>query len=576
MKETKYDLLAGLFCDAILQVEDVQFPIHRITLFGCSLYFQALFRCRTNTGQIFHIPLVSPDILRIIIEFAYTGSVASTEDNVQELMMTADMLNIIGIIKECSHFIGDQICPQNCIGIWQFTHTCHSTELRDEASRYIIQHFEDIIPFEEFLQLSVKELTEFIARDELNVRKESVVFDAILRWIGHKPKEREQHIAVLLSQVRLGLTSKEYIVNKVIPNVLVKNNPECKKIEDNSLQIILHKNSRRSLRSGLRNTLARPRVPHSVMLSSGGWSEGNPICDIEAYDFSADLWINIPDKLEHPRAYHGTVFLNGYVYFLGGFDRVEYFNSVVRLDLETHTWQEVAPMYYRRCYVSVTVLDGFIYALGGSDGRNRHSTAERYCPETNQWTQIATMDLVRSDASCTVLHGKIYMCGGFTGTECLKTAEIYDPETNQWTMTSPMRISRSGLSAAAYNNKIYVVGGCDGQSRLSSVESYNLQTNTWHQLSPMLTCRSNFCLDVIQERLYVVGGYDGAFVTQMAEVYNPHTNAWCNITMPDFPRSGASSCVVTGIFNMADYTLSRDSLPHLNLHGVTENSGDSE
>ncbi|XP_035000956.1 kelch-like protein 10 [Hippoglossus stenolepis] len=576
MKETQYNLLAGLFCDAILEVEDVQFPIHRITLYECSLYFQALFKLRTTTGQVFHIPLVSPDILRIIIEFAYTGSVASTEDNVQELMMTADMLNIVGIIKACSHFIGEHLCPQNCVGIWQFTNICHSSELRCKAFRYIIQHFEEVVPSEEFLQLSVEELTVFIGKDELNVRIESIVFEAILRWIAHIPREREQHIAVLLSQVRLGLTSKEYIVNKVITNMLVQNNLECKKIENKSLQMIWHKNSRRSLRSGLSNTLARPRVPNSVLLSSGGWSDGNPICDIETYDFPADLWINISDKLEYPRAYHGTVFLNGYVYFLGGFDRVEYFNNVVRLDLSTHTWQEVAPMHYRRCYVSVTVLNGFIYALGGSDGLVRLNTAERYCPETNQWTLIAPMYLLRSDASCTVLHGKIYICGGFTGTECLQTAEYYDPEINQWTMTSPMSTNRSGLSATAYNNQIYVVGGCDGHSRLATAETYNSQTNTWHQLSPMLTRRSNFCLDVIHDKIYVVGGYDGSAITQMAEVYNPRTNVWYEISMPDIPRSGASSCVVTGILNMADYTLSRDSLPYLNLDIFDENSWDSD
>ena len=144
---------------------------------------------------------MSPDILQIIIEFAYTGSVAYTEDNVQELMITADMLNIVGIIKTCSDFIGENLCPQNCVGTWQFTNIYHSSELRCKAFRYILQQFEEVVPTEEFLQLSVKELAVFIGRDELNVRNESIVFEAILHWIAHIPKKREQHIAVLLSQV---------------------------------------------------------------------------------------------------------------------------------------------------------------------------------------------------------------------------------------------------------------------------------------------------------------------------------------------------------------------------------------
>ncbi|XP_006810528.1 kelch-like protein 10, partial [Neolamprologus brichardi] len=184
--------------------------------------------------------------------------------------------------------------------------------------------------------------------------------------------------------------------------------------------------------------LARPRLPHSVLLAIGGWSDRDPTNAIEAYDYRAECWVNVTNNLESPRAYHGAAFLNGYVYSIGGFDRVEHCNSVRRFDLTTRTWNEVAPMYCRRCYVSVTVLNGFIYAMGGYDGHVRLSSAERYQPEINQWSLIASMHEQRSDASCTTLHSRIYICGGINGNECLQTAECYNPETDQWTMISPM------------------------------------------------------------------------------------------------------------------------------------------
>lgn len=49
-----------------------------------------------------------------------------------------------------------------------------------------------------------------------------------------------------------------------------------------------------------------------------------------------------------PRAYHGCVCLDGLLYIIGGFDGMEYFNSVRRFNPKTKTWTEVAPMYYRR------------------------------------------------------------------------------------------------------------------------------------------------------------------------------------------------------------------------------------
>lgn len=157
----------------------------------------------------------------------------------------------------------------------------------------------------------------------------------------------------------------------------------------------------------LYNHLARPRLPNVILFAIGGWSGGDPTNGIEVYDVRADHWINVTNNLERPRAYHGAAFLNGYVYCIGGFDRVEHFNSVRRFDLSTHTWHEAAPMHYRRCYVSVTVLNGCIYAMGGYDGHARLSSAERYRPETNQWSLIAPMHEQRSDASCTTLYDKV-------------------------------------------------------------------------------------------------------------------------------------------------------------------------
>uniref|UniRef100_A0A3B3RAJ2 Integrase core domain-containing protein n=1 Tax=Paramormyrops kingsleyae TaxID=1676925 RepID=A0A3B3RAJ2_9TELE len=98
-----------------------------------------------------------------------------------------------------------------------------------------------------------------------------------------------------------------------------------------------------------------------------------------------------------PRAFHGTAYLNGFVYCVGGYDGRSTLNSVCKFDPVTRTWHQVAPMHSRRCYVSVAVLDGFIYAMGGFDGIGRLNTVERYDPESNRWTLIQPMSESRSD-----------------------------------------------------------------------------------------------------------------------------------------------------------------------------------
>uniref|UniRef100_A0A7N6AKN6 BTB domain-containing protein n=1 Tax=Anabas testudineus TaxID=64144 RepID=A0A7N6AKN6_ANATE len=468
--------LEGKFCDAVIKVEDVEFQIHKVILCNCSPYFCALFsRWSAEDRLVFNIAGLSPRMMELIIEFAYTGSISVTEDNVQELLLAADLLNVVDVVQICSDFLSEQLCPENCIGIWQFTNICFCSELQRKAYSYIIDNFEEVVSQEEFLRLSAQELTDIIEGDDLNVRKESTVYESILHWIAHIPEERETHMAVLLSKVRLALTNEEYIKDDVMSNELVKYNNECLQIASDAMQTIHHINPNSPFVTCVRNPLARPRLPNAILFATGGWSGGAPTNGIEAYDVRANRWINVTNNLERPRAYHGAVFLNGYVYCVGGFDRVEHFNSVRRFDLSTHTWHEVAPMYCRRCYVSVTVLNGCIYAMGGYDGHARLSSAEHYRPETNQWSLIASMNEQRSDASCTTLHDKVgevgqhqrgtlpdflhvhtnntaliddhlFVVGGFNGFTTTQNVEYYDASTDEWSDACDMEIFRSALS----------------------------------------------------------------------------------------------------------------------------------
>lgn len=168
----------------------------------------ALFtRWSSPNQKVFNITGLSPDMMQLIIEFAYTGSVSVTEGNARELMMAADQFNAMGVVQACSDFFVERLCPENCVGLWQFTSTCFSAELQFKAFRYIIDHFTEAVSYKEFLRLSVQELIDILARDDLNVKMESTVYEAVVRWIRHVPEERELHTTALLSKVVLSLPS---------------------------------------------------------------------------------------------------------------------------------------------------------------------------------------------------------------------------------------------------------------------------------------------------------------------------------------------------------------------------------
>ncbi|XP_073325883.1 kelch-like protein 10 [Pagrus major] len=561
--------LEGHFCDAVIKVEDVEFPIHKMILCKCSSYFRALFiRWSAPDKKVVNIPGLSPDVMQIIIEFAYTGALSVTEDNVQELLIAANQFDVMDIVRACCDFLGEQLSPENCIGIWRFTNICSCFELQSKAYQFILDHFEEVVSSEEFQDLTVRELTDILERDDLSASKESTVCEAILHWIAQRPEERQGNLLVLLSKVRLALMSQDDL-GTVMSNELVKSNAECFQMVK---EIMENKDRLTSPALVMRDSVARPRLPNAILLAIRGWSRDDPTNSIEAYDIRADLWINLTNNQECPRAYHDTAFLDRYVYCVGGFDRAEHFNTVCRLDLSTHTWQEVAPMHFRRCFVCITVLNGCIYAIGGHDGHVRLRTAECYRPNTNQWTIIPSMHEIRSDASCTTLNNKIYICGGFNGNECLDSCEYYSPETNQWTMIAPMNSQRSGAGIAAYADRIFAVGGFDGSDHLRSAEAYDLCTNTWHEVSSMLTPRSNLGIEVINDLLFVVGGFNGFTTSSNVEYYNMMMDEWSEACDMEIFRSALSCCVVRGLPNMAEYTLSRDARPLLEVELMEEES----
>nr|XP_057937268.1 kelch-like protein 10 isoform X2 [Doryrhamphus excisus] len=503
--------------------------------------------------MIYVIHGLTPHLMQLFIDFAYTGSVSVTEDNVQDLLVAADKFNVIGIVQTCSTFLTEQLCPENCIGIWQFTKNCHTPELQLKAYQYILYHFEEVATADELRQLSMPDFCDILDRDDLIVKKENIVYEAILHWIGHAPWERGRNLAVLLAKVQ--------------------NSRECLDMVAFAARVMRHMTTHSV--SGYCNLVARPRLPSAILLAIGGWSGPSATDCIEAYDVHANCWDYLFDKMDQPRAYCGAAFLNDSIYCLGGFDGAEHYNTVSRFDLNTGIWQEVAPMHYRRCYVSVTVLNGCIYALGGFDGHVRLKTAEYYRPETNQWTFIASMHEQRSDASCTALNDKIYVCGGFNGNEPLQTAEYYCPETNEWTMIAPMSSRRSGVGVIGFADHIYAVGGFDGEIRLTSAEAYNPRLNNWIILPHMQCPRSNFGIEVVEDCLIVAGGYNGVSTTSHVEYYDLTTGLWSPASDMRISRSGLTCCVMTGLCNMTKCAVVRNNLPLLFLEDdVTEMDDD--
>nr|CRZ22849.1 Bm8814, isoform a [Brugia malayi] len=284
-----------------------------------------------------------------------------------------------------------------------------------------------------------------------------------------------------------------------------------------------------------------PRLPNSVLLASGGWSNIGPTMLVETLDCRAQRWVRSELKLfELPRAYHAVINTGEHLFTIGGFNGAEYYRSTKRFNLNNRECMEVAPMYDQRCYVGCGLLDPErIIAIGGYNNHDRLRSAEILHIPKNQWHRIAEMSVRRSDGHCVIMKNIAYAIGGFDGMNCHSSVEYYDPQRDRWfIMSNNMTSRRSGVGAATLEGVVFICGGFDGTSRLQTCEFIDTREGKWHRLRSMNRPRSNFGIEVLNNQVVVAGGYGGMVGTiGETEAYDFRSNNWIELPTMSLRRS---------------------------------------
>ncbi|UYV61522.1 hypothetical protein LAZ67_1005149 [Cordylochernes scorpioides] len=496
-------------CDGVLRTSDGQeFWVHRCILFVASPYFRDIYSAALRSGPATDLTLADTQgsVLSLILEYVYTKRANVSMSNVASMIPAAEQFKLPGIAEICSQFLIKNMNIDNCIGIFLMATNFHVRELEQASRRFILSNFYQVLTIlskntspiniyvncvtycmfywrvqiskssKEYISLSPETLESFLRADDLNLLKEELGFEALMRWVEVDPERRRPYLPTLLCCLRFGLCDHRYFMNTVLLHPYIKDTRECQSALVAASHILAEVEGNRNSILDLTHPLLRPRTPNQILFVIGGWSAGAATNLVETYDSRSNRWFiaAVGDIMPSVtavmcgRAYHGLATVDSRIYMIGGFDGNQYFNSVRCFDPVSHRWAERGCMHEARCYVSTAVLSGRIYALGGYDGHRRTNTGETYDPGTNQWTMIAPMNNRRSDASAAALIDKVYIAGGFDGQVVLDSSEMYDPQQNLWAEIHHMLSPRSGTKLVSYNGSIYVLGGWNGMIRLRS------------------------------------------------------------------------------------------------------------
>ena len=525
------------FCDVAVTVKGKEFKAHKLVLAAASPFFLSLLESdmRESNEQSIRIELeeATAAVMEEVLKYIYTGNVLVTDESAHNLIATADYLLMPGLKTAACDFLKKNVTPENCLYNYYFADKYQCTELKESSCEVIKTDFSGVMETDDFLNLDVKQVMEWVSSDDVVVRAEEEIFHGIVKWVSHNRSEREQDFPQLLQQVRLMPISNDFMYNYLVREELVTTNIECTKFVLDSLGSIFG-SSGKSLIKPPRKCL---EVHQDGIFVCGG---RRALC----YLPHKNKWYHFVDMtLEHQ--HHAAIQHRGKVYIFSEQRVVPDESPVAEYYIpSSNSWGAIRTKKseYEEQFSSVLVLDGHmtLYALTNTE-TDQENTIYTYHPDKNEWKvcrggalsrwgacgvtdghhiyivggteheneeingitkvekldpsvdrsceEVAAMNEARHGAFGAAMNGKIYVAGGQqkNGQICtvLKTCEVYNPSTDEWQLIPSLKVPRHSASMVCFKGALYVVGGMkhSKKSRELSVEMFDSDANEWKEKS---------------------------------------------------------------------------------------------
>ncbi|XP_056624737.1 kelch-like protein 29 isoform X2 [Triplophysa dalaica] len=521
------------FTDLKIIVEGKEFEVHQNVLASCSLYFKDVVKrlwVENRSGEKMELTLsnISADVLELLLEFVYTGSLIIDSANAKTLLEAANKFQFNTFCRVCVSFLEKQLTAANCLGVLAMAEAMQCTELHNMAKAFALQNFPEVAAQDEILNISKEDLTSYMSNDRLNTKAEELVYETLIKWIKKDPDSRDQHVSELLAVVRLPFIHPSYLLNVVDNEELIKSSEACRDLVNEAKRYHMLPHARQDMQT----PRTRPRLSAGVVevivlvggrqgvgmnqrsltavtcfnpqnnkwyplaslpfynreffsvisagdniYLSGGTESGVTLADVWCYTSLLDNW-NLVSRMTVPRCRHNSVVHDGKLYTIGGLGVSGNLENVERYDTITNLWETVSPLPRAVHSAAASVCGGKIYVFGGVNETSRSAgVLQSYLPQNNTWTFIESPMIDNKHAPAVTLNGFIFILGGAYA----RATTVYDPEKENIRAGPNMNHSRQYCSAVVLDGKIYVSGGMVSSEgpALGSMESFDPGVNAW-------------------------------------------------------------------------------------------------
>lgn len=222
------------FVDCILKVGDRSLPCHRLIMAACSPYFRELYFTedgveKKDSSKEVVLENVDPTIMDMIVNYLYSADIEITDENVQDVFAVANRFQIPSVFTICVNYLQNKLSLGSCLAIFRMGLVLNCPRLAVAARDFIAERFETLYKDEDFLEFNAPELFAIIGCDALNVEKEEVVFELLMKWVQKNKENRTKALEDAFEHIRFRLLPEKYFKEKVEKDDIIKADPELAK-----------------------------------------------------------------------------------------------------------------------------------------------------------------------------------------------------------------------------------------------------------------------------------------------------------------------------------------------------------
>ena len=508
-------------CDLILEVgsgdDQARLKAHRNVLCAASPFFYNALNTEMKEKKegVIRLEEASKGLMEDILEYLYTGHVEISERNAVDLLAMADYLIIPSLRAKSCQVISQSMSHTNCLLFYYAAMRYQCTELQERTRNFIFANFMSVTGTDDFLELSRKQVEEWISRDEIKVKSEEEVFQVIVKWMEEREIGEHEEFFQLLRHVRLMHVPRSYVLSNILPHPLVKGSETCTAFALDSTMTTSLKSSSRPPRNCLKTcedslfTMWQEKS-FCYLPSENKWHEmcnllskkncypcsSAVVCGklyvsveehriIERYDPFSNSWVSLMsntgvDTYKNPALvnFQGSLFVVG-----GETSENQLVNKVQKYNPDTDLWQEVAPMSVARAGVCVVADESSMYAIGGWSRIGVLNVVEKYDPQRNSWSKVASTREKKAYCCGVLVDSKVFLFGGVKRKvpAIISTLiEIYDPVSDGWTSLQNTFLRSIPISAVSLKEEIFVlVRKKENERVIHQVNIYHGETNEW-------------------------------------------------------------------------------------------------